>query len=70
MPLKQRAKHAAKIHVWAGISWKGATRIVIFGGILNADRLGVILENALVPFIILLDTGSSRIMIQSTGVAT
>ena len=49
--LKQRAKHAAKIHVWAGISWKGATRIVIFGGILNADRLGVILENALVPFI-------------------
>ena len=51
LALKQWAKHAAKIHVWAGISSKGATRIVMFGGILIADQLGIIFENALAPFI-------------------
>lgn len=49
--LKQQPKHPAKIHVWAGISSKGATRIVMFNGILNAERLSTILQNALVPFI-------------------
>ena len=43
---------SAKIHVWAGISSKGATRIVMFGGgILIADRLGIIFENIIAPFI-------------------
>ena len=49
--LKQRAKHPAKIHVWGGISSRGATRIVMFGGILNAERLEIILQSALLPFI-------------------
>ena len=47
-PLKQWVKHAAKIHVWACICSKGATGIVMFGGILNADQLGIIFEDALV----------------------
>lgn len=34
--LKQRAKHPVKIHVWGGISSKGATRVVMFSGIMNA----------------------------------
>lgn len=49
--LKQCAKHPAKIHVWTGISSKKATRIVMFNGILNAERLSVIMKSALVPFI-------------------
>ena len=36
--LKQRAKHPAKVHIWGGISVRGATRIVIFTGNMNAIR--------------------------------
>ena len=44
-------KHPSKVHVWAGISAKGATSIVIFTGILTATRYTDILEAALIPFI-------------------
>ena len=46
-----RPKHPAKVHVWAGISARGATQIVIFTGILNATRYTDILDAALLPFI-------------------
>ena len=46
-----RPKHPAKVHVWGGISKKGATAIVIFTGIMNATIYTDILDAALVPFI-------------------
>ena len=49
--LKQRAKHPIKIHIWGGISAKGATKLVMFTGIMNADRLGTVYEAGLLPFI-------------------
>ena len=48
--LKQHAKHPVKIHIW-GISKKGATRMIMFLGIMNAVWLGTILEAGLLPFI-------------------
>ena len=41
--LKPRPKHPTKVHVWAGISKQGATRIVIFEGLY--------LQTGLLPFI-------------------
>lgn len=49
--LKQRSKHPIKIHIWGGISARGATKLVMFIGILNATRLGAVYEAGLVPFI-------------------
>ena len=49
--LKQRAKHPIKIHIWGGISQKGATRLVMFTGIMNAVCLGAVYEAGLLPFI-------------------
>ena len=49
--LKQRAKHPIKIHIWGGISVKGATKVVMFTGTMNAERLGIILEAGLLPYI-------------------
>lgn len=49
--LKQKPKHPAKVHIWGGISMRGATKIVIFTGIMNAVRYGQILEASLLPFI-------------------
>lgn len=49
--MKQRAKHPVKVHVWAGISSKGATNVIMFTGILNAERLSIVLEKGLLPFI-------------------
>ena len=49
--LKQRAKHPVKIHVWGGISKRGATNIIMFTGIMNAERLGRIFEVGLLPFV-------------------
>ena len=37
--LKPRPKHPLKLHVWGGISCRGATAIVIFEGILIATKL-------------------------------
>ena len=48
---KPRPKHPVKVHVWAGISWNGATNVCIFDGIMNAERYINILEMTLVPFI-------------------
>ena len=49
--LKPRAKHAAKLHIWGGISSCGATNIVMFRGIMDAQRYKQILEAGLLPFI-------------------
>ena len=49
--LKQRAKHPIKVHIWGGISMKGATKVIMFTGNMNARRLDIILEAGLLPFI-------------------
>lgn len=49
--LKQRPKHPPKVHIWGGISCRGATKIVIFTGTMNAIRYGNILSASLLPFI-------------------
>lgn len=48
---KPRPKHPLKLHIWAGISMKGATKICIFQGILNADGFCQILNDFLIPFV-------------------
>ena len=61
-----RPKHPPKVHVWAGISAKGATAVDIFTGILTTTRYTDILDAAL-PFIKeLLIIVSNRITIPST----
>ena len=49
--LKPRSKHPPKVHVWAAISKRGATSVVIFKGIMTSSRYCSILETALLPFI-------------------
>lgn len=49
--LKPRAKHPAKIHIWGGISCRGATNVIMFTGIMDAPRYKQILEAGLLPFI-------------------
>ena len=49
--LKGRAKHPVKVHVWAAISQCGASRIILFGGIMNATRYTAILEQGLLPLL-------------------
>ena len=46
-----RAKHPIKVHVWAGISLKGPTKIVTFEGIMDASLFVEILKEGLLPFI-------------------
>ena len=46
-----RPKHPPKVHVWGGISARGATAVVIFTGVLTATRYTDILDSALVPFL-------------------
>ena len=46
-----RAKHPVKVHVWAGISVRGATGICIFDGIMDAQLYVQILEQTLLPFL-------------------
>ena len=48
---KPKPKHPLKLHVWAGISRHGATKICIFDGIMDADVYCGILESTLIPFI-------------------
>ena len=48
---KPRPKHPTKVHVWAGISYRGSTRICVFDGIMNADMYVQILEDCLLPFL-------------------
>lgn len=49
--LKARAKHPVKVHVWAAISNKGASSVILFSGIMNATRYTTILEAGLLPLI-------------------
>ena len=49
--LAARPKHPPKVHVWGGISARGATSVVIFIGTLISTRYTRILDSALVPFI-------------------
>ena len=49
--LKPRPKHPTKVHIWGGISARGATRIVMFTGIMNAQRYTQILDKGLIPFL-------------------
>ena len=60
--LKLRAKHPVKVHVWAGISHRGTTPIVIFEGIMNADLYIAILQAGLLPFIRRTYPDSHRLM--------
>ena len=46
-----RPKHPPKVHVWAGMSAKGATAVVILTGTLTATRYTNILDAALLAFI-------------------
>lgn len=48
---KPKPKHPLKVHVWAGISRHGATKICIFEGIMLADLYCDILRSHLIPFI-------------------
>ena len=49
--MKYKYKHPLKVHVWGGISKRGATHIVIFGGIMTATRYADILSASLLPFL-------------------
>ena len=49
--LKSRAKHPVKIHIWGAISKQGASRIVLFSGIMNAPRYTIILKRGLLPLL-------------------
>ena len=64
--LKPRPKHPIKLHVWAGISRRGTTPIVIFEGIMNADLYISILQSPLFDLHTLIHTDSCRIMILNT----
>lgn len=51
--LKPKVKHPYKVHVWAGISKRGATKIVIFTGIMKKEFfVGSILKDTLLPFVV------------------
>lgn len=46
-----RPKHPLKVHVWAGISMRGPTKICIFDGTMDAELYVHILQTTLLPFI-------------------
>ena len=48
---KPRPKHPVKVHVWAGISYRGRTKLCIFEGKMNAPLFISILKSSLLPFI-------------------
>lgn len=49
--LKPKPKHPSSIHIWGGISKRGATKIVLFTGIMDSTACVQILETGLLPFI-------------------
>ena len=50
--LKPKVKHPYKVHVWAGISKRGAMPIVLFTGIMKSDfYVDSILRDTLLPFV-------------------
>ena len=48
---KPKPKHTVKVFVWGGISKKGATNVVIFTGIMDAECYTQILSAGLLPFV-------------------
>ena len=49
---KGKPKHPVKVHVWAGISKRGPTELMVFEGIMDAQfYVSEILSNGLLPFI-------------------
>lgn len=48
---KPKPKHPLKVHVWAGISKRGKTKVCIFKGAIDADLYIDILRKTLVPYI-------------------
>ena len=44
-------KHPLKLHVWAGISSKGATDLIMFSGIMDKVFFRDILEEGLLPYL-------------------
>ena len=51
VPFKPVAKRALKVHVWAGISKRRATKICIFDQTMDAPLYVQILKGFLIPFI-------------------
>ena len=51
MKRKPKPKHPLKVHVGTRISRKGATKVCIFDGIMDAELYCRILETTLLPFI-------------------
>ena len=49
--LKPRPKHPLKVRIWGGISSQGATRVVMFSGIMNAEKFKLIFTAGHLPFI-------------------
>ena len=49
--LKPRPKHPQRIHIWGGISMRGATPLILFKENLTAKRYAKILETGLIPFV-------------------
>jgi len=49
--LKPKPKHPLKLHIWGGISMRGATRLVMFKDTLTAIRFGKVLKKGLIPFV-------------------
>ena len=51
LKMKLKAKHPFKVNVWAGISKRGATPILIFTGVMQKEfYIKQILRNVLLPF--------------------
>lgn len=48
---RPKPKHPLKVFVWGGISKQGATNVVIFTGIMDAERYVQILRAGLLPFV-------------------
>ena len=48
---RAKPKHPVKVFVWGGISKRGATNVVIFTGIMDAERYTAILSAGLLPFV-------------------
>ena len=48
---RPKPKHPVKVFVWGGISKQGATNVVIFLGIMDAERYFKILTAGLLPFV-------------------
>ena len=59
---KPRPKHSIKVHVWAGISKQGKSKICVFDGVVDRYLFTEILETSLLPSIAQLFPGTHRFM--------